>query len=386
MTYPVVILKKERGISLLRRHHWIFSGGIDSTKGKIEDGDLVEVTSKNGEFLAVGYFCKEASIAVKILAFEKTKIDLDFWLNKIKKAYDLRINLKLINNPETNCYRLINAEGDLAPGLIIDVYSDLAVIQCQTLGIYKNLELISAALKENLKNLKAIFFQYSIAEESGYLLGAGPLEQQALENKLKFIIDHEKGQKTGFFLDQRENRALVKKYSQGKVLLNAFCYTGGFSVYALAGLAKKVYSLDSSKQALSILEKNINLNFPEAVHQTVCADYFNFIKNTKENFDVIILDPPAFAKTHRALDNGIKGYRNINSQSMQCLNPGGLLFTFSCSQAMTKELFQKTLFEAALQAKREVKIIHQLHQAPCHPVNLYHPEGEYLKGLVLEIS
>lgn len=385
MLYPCIILKKEREISLFRRHHWIFSGGIDSTQGQIEDGDIVQVKSKQGNFLALGYFCKGTSIAVKILSFENNTIDQDFWLNKIAIAYNLRKNLNLVNNTSTNCYRLINAEGDSAPGLIIDIYSDLAVIQCQTLGIYKNLKLIGTALKENVKHLKTIFFQYPATEESGYLLGESPEEQLAMENGFKFIIDHETGQKTGFFVDQRENRALVKQYAQGRTVLNAFCYTGGFSVYALAGGAKKVYSLDSSKKALDILEKNIPLNFSEANHQTICADYFNFIKNTKENFDLIILDPPAFAKSHRVLDNGIKGYRNINSQSMQSISKGGLLFTFSCSQAMTKELFQKTLFEAALQAKREVKILYQLHQSPCHPINIYHPEGEYLKGLVLEI-
>ena len=390
-----VILKPGRERSIQWRHPWIFSGAVGRADSNVSDGDSVSVHRADGQFLAHGYWCTGGSIAVKLLCFEDRPTDATFWQSALTRAYSLRAQLGLAQNSETTAYRLVNAEGDSLPGLIVDIYNDVAVIQCQTAGMYREREHIVSALRALFGlRLTAIFdksadFQGANEREEatglGYLWGQGG-NREIREDSHRFLVDWEQGQKTGFFLDQRENRRLIKRYAAGRNVLNAFCYTGGFSVYALAGSANHVVSVDSSRSAIQMLEENIRLNDGADRHQAVTADFLRYMQSFPGEFDLIILDPPAFAKQKSAVKSGLRGYRSINTQALRAIKPGGIVFTFSCSQLVSEADFRTVIFEAALEAKRSVQVLHQLHQAPCHPVSIFHPEGNYLKGCVLHVD
>lgn len=393
--YPIIQLKKEKERSIQRFHPWIFSGALlsfDTTQ--LKDGDLVEVQDFRNNFLCIGHFY-HGSIAVKILTFQKEIIDQHFWNHKIKEAVLLRKTLGFIGNKNTNCFRLIHAEGDHCPGLIIDIYDSAAVIQCHTIGMHKAINEIKNAIQQELEFIDTIFDkssaylpkEYAETTENKYLLGdsKGII---ALENGNKFLIDVEHGQKTGFFLDQRDNRNLLAKYCKDKSVLNTYCYSGGFSMYALNNSAKEVVSVDSSKTAMELVDKNVALNFGSdgSRHHSVCDDVFHYFRNTEQLFDVIILDPPAFAKNIAKRHNAVQAYKRLNAEGFRKINKGGILFTFSCSQVVDKELFYATVMSAAIEANREVKILHYLSQPADHPINIFHPEGSYLKGLALYVN
>ncbi len=387
MSYKKIFLRHGRDISIKRKHHWIFSGGIEKLEPHIENGEIVEIHSADKQYLATGYFCKDASIAIKILSYERRQIDTSFWQELLERAWCYRQSLSISAADQTNSFRLVNAEGDSAPGLIIDIYNTTAVIQSHSLGIEKQAPQISAALTTVLgQKLNTIYFRTEDKEKNKFLKGEVS-EIVILEHGLKFLVDVVSGQKTGFFLDQRENRKLVGQYAVGRNVLNAFCYTGGFSLYALKANARKVVSVDSSKSAMEALDKNVALNSNlSSPHQSVVADYLRYMQDTEEEFDLIILDPPAFVKNKRNIDNGLKGYRSINSNAIKRIASGGFLFTFSCSQLVLFEDFKKVILQSALEADRKVRIVTALHQAPCHPVNIYHPETDYLKGLLLYVD
>lgn len=396
MSYKQVYLKPKKEESIKRFHPWIFSGAIARINGTPEEGEIVEVYDSNGNFLALGH-CQIGSIAVRILTFENEKIDLHFWENRFEKAYKLRESLFITKNPDNNIYRLVHGEGDNMPGLIVDIYGKTAVIQAHSPGMHYAREELVKALKNVLNDsVNSIYYKSDTtlpykAELNAineYLSGETENSSNiAMENGLRFYIDWEKGQKTGFFIDQRDNRKLVEKYAQNKSVLNMFCYTGGFSVFALHGGAKLVHSVDSSTKAMDLTDKNIKLNFPDDDrHQSFSEDAFRFLEKMDEKYDLIILDPPAFAKHRNALKNALQGYRKLNALAIEKIEPGGILFTFSCSQAVSKDNFRLAVLSAAVKAKRNVKIIHQLTQAADHPINIYHPEGEYIKGLVLKIE
>ena len=391
-----IFLKHGKQESLLRHHPWVFSGAISRVSGEIEEGEIVDVFTSSGDFIARGH-SQVGSIAVRVLTFEDEAIDQQWWNGRIASALSVRKTLSLVGNPTTTCYRLVHGEGDNLPGLVVDIYDKTAVVQCHSVGMYLSLEAIVEALKVNFgESLTAIYnkssqtlpFKAEVDAEDGYLWGEGVGEEVVLEGGHKFAVNWAKGQKTGFFIDQRANRALVAEYAKGRNLLNTFCYTGGFSIYALAGGAKGVTSVDSSGVAIELVDKNVALNFPEgAPHKSAAMDTFDFLRTVEDGeFDMIILDPPAFAKHHKVLGNALQGYKRLNARAMEKIAKGGILFTFSCSQAVSKEQFRLAVFSAAAIAGRKVRILHQLTQPTDHPINIYHPEGEYLKGLVLYVE
>ena len=395
-----IFLRHGKEESLLRRHPWIFSGAIERVKfdGKeLTEGEVVDVFTKSGDFIARGHY-QIGSIAVRVLTFEQTEeIDAAWWHKRIAVAYDVRRTLNLTENEATNCYRLVHGEGDSLPGLVIDIYDTTAVVQCHSVGMYRSRHDIAQALQEVYgERLTAIYdkssqtvpFKAGLNAVDGYIWGHSDKKSHiVLENGEKFLVNWEEGQKTGFFLDQRQNRELVKHYSKGRTVLNTFCYTGGFSVYAASGGAVEVCSVDASERAVKLAEENMKLNFGDTVkHSAVAADAVEYIKQIGNKYDLIILDPPAFAKHHKVLGNAMQGYKRINARALSQIKSGGILFTFSCSQAVSKELFRTTVFSAAAIAGRKVRILHQLTQPADHPINIYHPEGEYLKGLVLYVE
>lgn len=391
--YPVLRLKPGKEKSLERRHPWVFSGALTEEIRKTEEGTIVEINDINGRYLGTGYV-QHGSIAVRIISFEKRDIDTAFWKDTIGKAYQLRQQLGFTDSKTTNCYRLMHGEGDGVPGLIIDYYAGTAVIQCHTSGIYAQLNLIAEALQSVLgTHIKAIYdksketLHGAVKEAQNGLIWGDAADGQVMENGFQFHVDWVSGQKTGFFLDQRDNRALLGHYSKGKTVLNTFAYTGGFSVYALANGALKVDSVDVSKNAIETLNKNMQLNSAGAQNfESFAEDTFQFFKRNNEQYDIVVLDPPAFAKNISARHNAIMGYKRLNMEGMKKISPGGLLFTFSCSQVVDAETFQQTVYSAALESGRDVKILHRLTQPADHPVSIYHPEGEYLKGLVLYVD
>jgi 23S rRNA (cytosine1962-C5)-methyltransferase len=391
--YPKIILKPGKEAPLQRFHPWIFSGAIQKTEGNPREGDVVEVLSSRKEYLATGHFLR-GNISVKVFSFQQATVDLSFWKTKLCAAYELRQRLGLTCNPSNNAYRLVNTEGDQLPGLIIDYYNGTAVIQSQSPGMDKHKPEFIQALQEIYGDkLKAVYNKSietnrdasRVTRHDEYLFGTSQ-PVSITETGNKFLVDIEKGQKTGFYLDQRSNRMFAQYYAQSRKVLNAFCYSGAFSVYALKGGAKMVHSVDSSKQAIEWTKENLNLNeIPENSHEEIVADIKSFLPQTTEMYDMIILDPPAFAKHHNVSHNALQAYIHINAEAMKKLNPGGILFTFSCSQSVSREMFRSAIQSAAISTGKNIKIVHQLSQGPDHPVSIFHPEGEYLKGLILVI-
>lgn len=394
MTTKTIQLKRGKEESLKRFHPWIFSGAILRMDDGIEEGELVKVVTFNREFIAIGHY-QIGSIAVRILSFRDITIDQEFWKSRLKAALDMRIAIGIADNPTNNTYRLVHGEGDMLPGLIIDCYGKTAVMQAHSVGMHVERLAICEALRSVMgsriehvfyKSETTLPFKAELGQQDGFLYG-GSDDNVAIENGLKFHVDWLKGQKTGFFVDQRENRTLLEKYAKNRSVLNMFCYTGGFSVYAMRGGAKLVHSVDSSAKAVELTNANINLNFPsDARHAAFCDDAFKYLDAHDAQYDLVVLDPPAFAKHRAALRNALKGYTRLNVKGFERIKPGGILFTFSCSQVVTKENFRNAVFTAAAQAKRKVRVLHQLHQPADHPINIYHPEGEYLKGLVLYVE
>lgn len=394
MTYKKVYLKPGKEESLKRFHPWVFSGAIAKVEGEPEEGEIVDVYTSKKEFIACGHF-QIGSIAVRVLSFRQEEIGRDFWKHRLEVALDLRRSLNLVDNPENNTYRLVHGEGDNLPGLIIDVYGQTAVMQAHSVGMHVHRMDIAEALSEVMGDIvKHIYyksettlpFKADLGPENGFIKGGSP-ENVALENGLKFHVDWLKGQKTGFFVDQRENRHLLERYSKGRNVLNMFCYTGGFSFYAMRGGANLVHSVDSSAKAIDLTNQNVELNFPgDERHQAFAEDAFKYLDRMGDQYDLIILDPPAFAKHRDALRNALRGYSKLNAKAFEKIKPGGILFTFSCSQVVDKKDFRNAVFTAAAQSGRSVRILHQLTQPGDHPVNIYHPEGEYLKGLVLYVE
>ena len=406
--YNTVYLKKGKEESLGRFHPWVFSGAIHHIDGRPEEGDVVRVISADGRFLAVGHI-QIGSIAVRVLSFEDITIDRSFWKERLAAAYDVRRSIfgekltannsefKIQNSKYTNAFRLVHGEGDGLPGLVIDVYNRTAVMQAHSVGIHMSRHEIADALAEVLDGVvDNIYYKsentlaYKASEDggNGFLKGSiATADDIATENGLKFHVDWLGGQKTGFFVDQRENRALLEHYSQGRKVLNMFCYTGGFSFYAMRGGAELVHSVDSSSRAIDITRANVELNFPgDTRHEAFAEDAFKYLDRMGDQYDLIILDPPAFAKHKDALRNALMGYRKLNAKAFEKIRPGGILFTFSCSQVVTKDNFRTAVFTAAAMSGRRVRILHQLTQPADHPVRIYHPEGEYLKGLVLYVE
>ena len=394
MMEKAVILKRGKEESLHRYHPWIFSGAIQRIEGKPEEGDVVTVYTNDRQFIARGHV-QVGSIAVRVLTFKDEPIDQQFWERRIATAFDLRERTGISSREDNNTYRLVHGEGDNLPGLIIDIYGDTAVMQAHSVGMHVNRMDIADAVKKSLgERIKNIYYKSDttlpykadISKDNGYIMG-GNASCISTEYGLKFHIDWLRGQKTGFFVDQRENRALLEKYAKGRKLLNMFCYTGGFSIYALRGGAEIVHSVDSSSKAIDLTNANAELNFPgDTRHTAYAEDAFDFLDRMGNNYNLIILDPPAFAKHRDSLRNALIGYRRLNAKAIEKIQPGGILFTFSCSQVVSKENFRTAVFTAAAMAKRNVRILHQLTQPADHPVSIYHPEGEYLKGLVLYVE
>ncbi len=395
VSYKKVYLKPGKEESLKRFHPWVFSGAIARVEGESEEGEVVDVYTSQKEFIACGHF-QVGSIAVRVLSFRQETIDHVFWVRRLEVAKDLRRALGLIGNPQNNTYRLVHGEGDNLPGLIIDVYDHTAVMQAHSAGMHVYRMEIADALSEVMGDvIQNIYYKSEttlpfkadlLATENGFIKGGSP-ENIAMENGLKFHVDWLKGQKTGFFVDQRENRHLLEHYAKGRNVLNMFCYTGGFSFYAMRGGANLVHSVDSSAKAIDLTNENVELNFPgDARHQAFAEDAFKFLDRMGDQYDLIILDPPAFAKHRDALRNALRGYTKLNAKAFEKIRPGGILFTFSCSQVVNKQDFRNAVFTAAAQSGRSVRILHQLTQPGDHPVNIYHPEGEYLKGLVLYVE
>lgn len=392
--YKTITLKKGKDESLKRFHPWIFSGAIKHCEDGIDEGDTVRVIKENGDFIAIGHY-QVGSIAVRVLSFEEIEIDENFFTERLVMAFAMRKSIGVADNPSNNTYRLVHGEGDNLPGLVIDCYGETAVMQAHSVGMHVCRNIIAKVLMnvmgERIKNVfykseTTLPFKAELGQENGFIYGRSE-NNTAVENGLKFHVDWLKGQKTGFFIDQRENRSLLERYSKGKTILNMFCYTGGFSFYAMRGGARVVHSVDSSAKAIELTNANVGLNFPEDKrHVAYCEDAFKFLDKADDVYDLIILDPPAFAKHRNALHNALKGYTRLNLKAMQRIRPGGILFTFSCSQVVTKDNFRNAVFTAAALAGREVRILHQLHQPADHPINIYHPEGEYLKGLVLYVE
>lgn len=397
--YAQIFLRRGKEESLLRRHPWIFSGAIEyirSERDHITEGEIVDVHTKNGDFIARGHY-QIGSIAVRVLTFEQVEIDQAWWNERIATAYDVRRSLDLTENEQTTCYRLVHGEGDSLPGLVVDIYGSTAVVQCHSVGMYRSRKEIAEAIRTVYgdrieaiydKSAQTVPFKAGLNAVDSYLYGSSATaSQEVLENGNRFNVNWEKGQKTGFFIDQRANRELVRHYAKGRTVLNTFCYTGGFSVYAMAGGAVEVVSVDSSERAVQLADENMRLNFGDDVaHSSAAVDAFEYLHDIGDKFDMIILDPPAFAKHHKVLGNAMQGYKKLNARALAQIKSGGILFTFSCSQAVSKELFRTTVFSAAAIAGRRVRILHQLTQPADHPINIYHPEGEYLKGLVLYVE
>ena len=384
-------LKRGKEESLRRFHPWVFSGAILHVDGQPEEGDVVRVVTAAGEFIAVGHY-QQGSITVRVLTFRDVAVDDAFWYARLESALLMRRAIGLADAEQTNSYRLVHGEGDHLPGLIIDVYDHTAVMQAHSIGMHRSRREIAAQLMAVMgERIKNVYYKSEttlpfMEPENGFLVG-GSADNVAMENGLRFRVDWLKGQKTGFFVDQRENRALLEKYAAGRRVLNMFCYTGGFSFYAMRGGARLVHSVDSSAKAIELTKQNVALNFPDdARHEAFCEDAFKYLERMPETYDLVILDPPAFAKHRGALHNALKGYTRLNQKAMEKMPKGSLLFTFSCSQVVTKDHFRNAVFTAAALAKRKVRILHQLHQPADHPVNIYHPEGEYLKGLVLYVE
>ena len=395
MSYKKVFLKPGKEESLKRFHPWVFSGAIARVEGEPEEGEVVDVYTSKKEFIACGHF-QIGSIAVRVLSFRQEPIDHAFWVRRLQVAKDLRCALGVLGNPQNNTYRLVHGEGDNLPGLIIDVYDHTAVMQAHSAGMHLDRMAVAEALEEVMGDvIQHIYYKSEttlpfkadlLATENGFLKGGSP-ENVAMENGLKFHVDWLKGQKTGFFVDQRENRALLERYAKGRNVLNMFCYTGGFSFYAMRGGANLVHSVDSSAKAIDLTNENVSLNFPgDTRHQAFAEDAFKFLDRMGDQYDLIILDPPAFAKHRDALRNALRGYTKLNAKAFEKIRPGGILFTFSCSQVVNKQDFRNAVFTAAAQSGRSVRILHQLTQPGDHPVNIYHPEGENLKELVLYVE
>lgn len=395
MTLPIITLKRGKEDSLRRFHPWVFSGAIARMSDGIEEGDVVEVRSSADELLGIGHY-QIGSIVVRMLEFGKVRpIDQEFFAERLAAAFDLRKSLQLIR-PDNNAYRLVHGEGDFLPGLIVDIYGPTAVVQAHSPGMHFCRDIIAGALTEipglAVKNVyykseTTLPYKAHLDPQNDYIIGdfSGSV---ALENGLSFNIDWLRGQKTGFFVDQRDNRSLLEHYAQGRRVLNMFCYTGGFSVYALRGGAREVHSVDSSGKAVELTRANVELNFPGCNrHEAFAVDAFKYLADIKKGeYDLIVLDPPAFAKHRSALRNALIGYRRLNARAIEQIAPGGILFTFSCSQAVSREQFRLAVFTAAAQTGRKVRILHQMTQPADHPINIYHPEGEYLKGLIVQVE
>ena len=389
-----IYLKRGKTESLRRYHPWIFSGAIAKIEPGIIEGDLVNVIDENGNIVAVGHY-QIGSIAVRILSFKPSTIDTTFWEQKISAAYEVRKRLGLVNKENNNIFRLIHGEGDGLPGLIVDIYGKTAVVQAHSVGMHHCRNVIAEALMKigdgllesvYYKSETTLPFKAALNPKDGYLVGNSS-DSVAIENSLSFYIDWLEGQKTGFFIDQRENRALLEKYAKDKTVLNMFCYTGGFSVYAMRGGAQLVHSVDCSAKAIALTERNIELNYPnDTRHEAYTEDAFKFLEKAGNQYNLIVLDPPAFAKHKDALQSALKGYTRLNAIAFEKIQPGGIIFTFSCSQAVSPQQFRLAVFTAAAKSGRHVRILHQLHQPADHPICIYHPEGEYLKGLVLSVD
>jgi len=392
--FTKIILKSGKEQSLLRFHPWVFSGAIKQINGKVDEGDVVKVYSNSNEFLGIGHY-QIGSIAVRIFSFDDIEPNADFWKSKLNAALNVRKAIGLIDNDETNVFRLVHGEGDGLPGLIIDIYKGTAVLQMHSIGMFLIRKEIAAYLKEIFgdrlvavydKSSKTIPFKAELNPVDGFLLGeSDPVVVSEYGNL--FQVDWAEGQKTGFFIDQRENRYLLQHYSKGRDVLNMFCYTGGFSFFAMKGGAKLVHSVDSSSKAIELTKTNVELNFPDDNrHEAIVADAFEYLSNIKDRYDLIVLDPPAFAKHRGALNNALQAYKRLNARAFEQIRPGGIVFTFSCSQVVSREKFREAVFSGAAISGRSVRILHQLTQPADHPISIYHPEGEYLKGLVLYVE
>ncbi len=394
MTYRTITLRRGKAESLKRFHPWIFSGAIAQADPMLEEGDTVRVLDETGRFLALGHW-QIGSIAVRVLSFVDEPVDRAFWVRRLEEARRVRQAIGVSDAADNTIYRLVHGEGDRLPGLVVDVYGPTAVMQAHSVGMHRERETIADALMEVMagkveniyyKSETTLPFKAGLGQENGFVRGGAP-DDVAVEYGLRFHIDWLRGQKTGFFVDQRENRRLLERYARGRRVLNMFCYTGGFSVYALRGGAEVVHSVDSSSKAIDLTRANVDLNFPgDGRHEAFAEDAFKFLEHAGNDYDLIVLDPPAFAKHKEALRNALKGYTRLNARAFEKIRSGGLIFTFSCSQAVSKEQFRLAVFTAAAMSGRHVRILHQLHQPADHPVNIYHPEGEYLKGLVLQVE
>lgn len=390
----IVVLKKGKEQSLQRFHPWVFSGAINKIEGQVREGDLVKVISAAREFLAIGHY-QIGSIAVRVISFREIPVDTAFWRSRLTDAIELRRSLGLLNNDQTNVFRLVHGEGDGMPGLVIDFYNGTAVLQAHSIGMFmirmELAQLLKAILGDQLqavydKSDKTLPFKAAVNPENDYLLGTSvPVIVKEYGNF--FHVDWVEGQKTGFFIDQRENRHLLQQYAMGRDVLNMFCYSGGFSFYAMRGGARMVHSVDASAKAIELTARNVELNFPgDSRHKSYMTDAFGFMLDIKDKYDLIILDPPAFAKHRNALHQALQAYKKLNAKAFEQIRPGGIVFTFSCSQVVTKEKFREAVFSGAAISGRKVRILHQLNQPADHPINIYHPEGEYLKGLVLYVD
>jgi len=391
MTYPILHIRKGKEQSLMRRHPWVFSGAIESSTESLKDGDVVCLMTRKDQFLGIGHF-QHATISVRILSFEYEEIDQAFFDRKIKKAVDSRLNIGLLTK-QNNIFRVCHGEGDELPGLVIDFYNGVAVIQCHSIGMYFSVELIAHALKNAFgKKLTAVYSKSTdtLPKRTDvvdtYLFGSCETPHLALENGVKYNIDWISGQKTGFFIDQRVNRRILGEYSKGKKVLNTFCYSGGFSLQALNHGASLVHSLDSSKKAIALTDDNVVLNNYTEKHLSICADAMDYMKDLQEDYDIIVLDPPAFAKHREKRHQAIQGYKRLNAHAIRQIKPGGIIFTFSCSQVIDKAMFTNTIIAAAIESGRNVRILEQIHQPADHPIHAFHPEGEYLKGLIIQVD
>lgn len=392
--YRNIYLKKGKEESLKRFHPWVFSGALNKIDEGINEGDIVRIFSNTGDFLAVGHF-QIGSIAVRVLSFEDIEINGKFWEERLASALETRKAIGVADNNSGDTYRLVHGEGDNLPGLVIDCYGKTAVMQAHSVGMHTcRHEIANSLVKIMGGNIENVYyksettlpFKAELGQENGFIIGESN-DDTAVENGLKFHVDWLKGQKTGFFVDQRDNRTLLEHYAKGRNVLNMFCYTGGFSVYAMRGGANLVHSVDSSAKAIALTDANMALNFPDdSRHKSFCEDAFKFLDASENTYDLVILDPPAFAKHRSALHNALKGYTRLNAKAFSKIKPGGIMFTFSCSQVVTKDNFRAAVFTAAATANRRVRILHQLHQPADHPINIFHPEGEYLKGLVLYVE
>ncbi len=400
MSYPIITLKPKKEASINRKHPWIFSGAIervliDENQTDLNDGEIVKVLSHHGDFLAFGHF-HNGSIAVRIFSFEDIEPTPSFWENKIKNAIEYRKAIGLWDSKHTNTFRLVHGEGDGFTGLIIDIYKDVAVYQAHSIGMHLiRKEIAAAIIKVSDRKIKAVYDksketlpnEYSFEIENEYIIGNHEGKQTVIENDIEFEIDWVSGQKTGFFIDQRENRRILQQFVSNKKLLNTFCYSGGFSIYALKAGAKEVHSLDSSAKAIELTERNLEINFDKKVkHKSITEDTITYLNKCEEKYDVIILDPPAYAKNKKSLHNAIQGYKRLNVKALKMINKGGILFTFSCSQVVDRTTFYSTIMAAAIESGRNVRVMEHLSQPADHPVNIFHPEGAYLKGLVVYVD